>query len=424
MMYFVRDNGRAAWWLFARKALLLALVFTLTCQFMTLSFPLRVHADYTDPDKGKISLEGYLFPNEASSLPSVPTGISAQGAVLINADTGEILYRQNENARLPMASTTKIMTALVAVEALPSDTLVTITKESVGIEGSSIYLTEGEVLTLEELLYALMLSSANDAAVAIAMAVSGSVEAFSERMNQKAVALGLKNTHFVNPHGLDDPEHYTTAYELAVIAKEAMSHDLLKTIISTERKTIPHNGEEGVRLLLNHNKLLRTYDGAVGVKTGFTKKSGRCLVSAAEKDDLALIAVTLNAPDDWRDHTKLLDYGFSLYDNTELCVAGAFEAPLWVIGGTHEYVMVRNREGLRLSLPKDRGSIRLVVEMPRFVYAPLSEGQIIGHLAFYEILPDGGMLLLGKIPLYAQHEVNAVIYKKSLLEKISEFFGF
>lgn len=373
---------------------------------------------------GGVTSVGKVWYHSTPSLPTAVQGISAQSAVLINADSGDILFRQNESARLPMASTTKIMTALVAVEAMKPETPVTITAEAVGVEGSSIYLTEGEVLTLEELLYALLLSSANDAATAIAVAVAGSVDAFSELMNQKAMSLGLKDTHFVNPHGLDNPEHYTTAYELAVITREALSNDLLKAIMSTQRKTISHNGDSGVRLLLNHNKLLRTYEGAIGVKTGFTKKSGRCLVSAACRDGLTLIAVTINAPDDWQDHTDMLDYGFSLYDRVELCPVGAFEAPVWVVGGTSEYVMVRNTESLTLSLPKDRSTIFCIVELPRFLYASVSKGATVGHLVYYEILPDGTYEMLGRVPIYAQHDVSAEIYPKSLLEKISEFFGF
>ena len=322
-----------------------------------------------------------------------------------------------------MASTTKIMTALVAIESMDPKTPVEITSDAVGVEGSSVYLTEGEVLTLEELLYCLMLSSANDAAVAIAVAVSGSVGAFSERMNQKAGELGLTNTHFTNPHGLDDPEHYTTAYELAVITREAMKHDLLRIIMSTQKKTVPHMGEGGVRLLINHNKLLRSYEGAIGVKTGFTKKSGRCLVSAAERDGVTLIAVTINDGDDWRDHAAMLDYGFSHYETVNFFPAGAFEAPLWVIGGQQEYVMVKNTNPASLTLPKDRGSIRCAVELPRFIYTPVRQGQTVGRLAFYEIKPDGSHVLIHSIPLCAQHDVEAVPYPKSLLEKISELFG-
>lgn len=374
---------------------------------------------YTD----KQEMASAVSPSYASCAKSTPFAarISARNAVLIHADTGEILYGLNEHVRAPMASTTKIMTALVALEALPVETEVRITAESVGIEGSSIYLTEGEVLTLEALLYALMLESANDAATAIAIAVSGDIQTFAERMNQKAAALGLKDTHFVNPHGLDDPEHYTTAYELAIITKEALKHPVFQRIVATQRTTIPHQGASGVRLLLNHNKLLRAYEGAVGVKTGFTKKTGRCLVSAAERDGLSLIAVTLRAPDDWRDHTAMLDYGFSLYEPVVLATPGQFDTPIDVVGGTCEYVMMQNPDGLVLSLPKSRGEIIEIIELPRFLYAPVSVGETIGRCAYYELLPNGEMQFLGEVPLYAGHSAEALVYEKNILEKLLDF---
>ncbi len=364
-----------------------------------------------------------VIPAGSASLPVALTGVNARGAVLIEADSGDVIFRQNENARLPMASTTKIMTALVALESLPPDTPVKITASSVGVEGSSIYLVEGEVLTLEQLLYALMLESANDAAAAIAVAVSGSVEAFAQRMNQKAAELGLTDTHFVNPHGLDHKEHYTTAYELALIARAALENQAFRAICATERKTIPLHGTEGVRLLLNHNKLLDSYEGCIGVKTGFTKKTGRCLVSAAERDGVTLIAVTLGAPDDWRDHTAMLDYGFGLYETVPLCEAGFFSSPLWLISGTQEYVMVENTEALAVTLRRDHGPIRCVVELPRFAFAPVQAGQTVGCLRFFEETRDGTKRELGAVPLKASYGVEAITYPQSLWERLLALFS-
>ena len=356
------------------------------------------------------------------TLPTAVSGISARSAVLIRGDTGEVLFQQNQGTRLPMASTTKIMTALVAVDSLPLDTPVCITSESVGVEGSSIYLTEGEILSLEELLYALLLESANDAATAIAVACAGSVDAFADLMNQKAAKLGLTDTHFVNPHGLDDPQHYTTAYELALIAKAAVSHPLLRTIMATPKTTISHGGEAGIRLLVNHNKLLRSYEGAIGVKTGFTKKSGRCLVSAAERDGLTLIAVTLSAPDDWQDHTAMLDYGFSLFEQVELCRVGEYQQPLWVVGGTSEYVMVKNKEGLSLPLYKGYRDVTCVVELPLFTYADITQDQPMGALVYYALAPDGSRVKLGQVPLYAAYGVERVTYAKSMGDWLKSLF--
>ena len=363
-----------------------------------------------------------LVPAGDASLPVALAGVSARGAVLMEAESGDVVFGQNENARLPMASTTKIMTALVALESLPVETVVRITAPSVGVEGSSIYLTEGETLTLEQLLYALLLESANDAATAIAMAVAGSVEAFAEEMNQKAASLGLKDTHFVNPHGLDHEEHYTTAYELAVITRAALQNETFRAICATKRKTIPLRGEEGIRLLLNHNKLLDSYEGCIGVKTGFTKKTGRCLVSAAEREGITLIAVTLNAPDDWRDHTAMLDYGFDLYEALPLCEAGAFSAPLWLISGLQEYVMVENTDALAVTLRRDHGPIRCVVELPRFAFAPVSAGETVGCLRFFEEARDGTERELGTVPLKAAYGVEAVTYPQGLWERLLALF--
>ena len=364
-----------------------------------------------------------LVPAGDASLPVALAGVSARGAVLMEAESGNVVFGQNENARLPMASTTKIMTALVALESLPVETVVRITAPSVGVEGSSIYLTEGETLTLEQLLYALLLESANDAATAIAMAVAGSVEAFAEKMNQRAASLGLKDTHFVNPHGLDHEEHYTTAYELAVITRAALQNETFRAICATKRKTIPLRGEEGIRLLLNHNKLLDSYEGCIGVKTGFTKKTGRCLVSAAEREGITLIAVTLNAPDDWRDHTAMLDYGFGAYESVTLCAPAFFSAPLWVVGGTQDYVMAENTDTLTVTLRRDHGPIRCVVELPRFEFAPIGNRQEVGQLRFTEACPDGTVRELGRVPLYACYDVEAVPYRQSLWDRIKALFG-
>lgn len=377
----------------------------------------KVQAMYdADPINAPIPLTELTASDEVH-LPAALNGVSAQGAILLESSSGDVVFRQNENARLPMASTTKIMTALVALEKLSTDTVVTITSESVGVEGSSIYLSEGEKLTLEDLLYALMLESANDAAVAISIAVSGSVEAFSELMNEQVEALGLRNTHFVNPHGLDDPDHYTSAYDLAVITRAALQNDLFRTIVSTPRKTIPHCGENGVRLLLNHNKMLRSYDGAIGVKTGFTKKSGRCLVSAAERNGVTLIAVTINDPNDWRDHTAMLDYGFSTYESVTLCEPDLYRAPVWTITGEQEYVMVSNRETVTLTMRRDHGDIYYIVELPRFVYAPVTVEQQLGRLIFYEET-NGKMIKISEAPLRALYDVPKVAYKHSFFDRI------
>lgn len=312
----------------------------------------------------------------------VSPSVSAQSAVLTEAESGEVLFAKSADDRLPMASTTKIMTALVALEHAAPETIVTVPREAVGTEGSSVYLFEGEQLTLEQLLYALLLASANDAAVAIAYGVAGGVEPFAALMNEKAAALGLTNTHFVNPNGLDDPDHYTTARELAVIARAALGNDLIRKMVSTRKTAIPHNGEEGRRLLLNHNKLLRQYEGAIGMKTGFTKRSGRCLVSAAERNGVTLIAVTLNAPNDWNDHKTMLDQGFAALVSVPLCAADGISLQVPAVGGTEPEVTVANAEPKRLILPSGHGEITASVELPRFLYAPVAAGDAVGRVVW------------------------------------------
>lgn len=330
--------------------------------------------------------------------------VSAKSAILIEASSGEVIFAKNPNERLPMASTTKIMTALVALENYDVNATVSVSAQAVGVEGSSIYLYPEEKLTMSDLLYAMMLESANDAAAAIAIEVGGSIDGFANMMNQKAAALGLENTHFENPHGLDGEAHYTTARELAIIARAAYSCEKFREIVSTYKKTIPLNQTEGVRLLMNHNKLLKGYEGATGIKTGFTKKSGRCLVSAAERDGLTFIAVTLNAPDDWQDHKNMLDCGFSSLEARVLCDKGKFSYILPAVGGDSDHVRAQNVEKITLILPRSAHEIEYVVELPRFVYAPTSSGEVIGRLVFYlngEIIAESKIITIfpvGKIP--------------------------
>ena len=363
----------------------------------------------------------FLFVFSAFSIPAsaeqTSTSLSAQSALLMEADSGTVVFEKNAHTRLPMASTTKIMTALVALELATPDTVISIDKRAVGTEGSSIYLCEGEELTLEELLYALMLESANDAAVAIAIGVCGSEEGFVDEMNRRAAALGLSDTHFANPHGLDAEAHYTTAYELAIIAKEALNNPLFKTIVSTRKTTIPHQNTNGVRLLVNHNKMLRQYDGCIGVKTGYTQKSGRCLVSAAERDGVTMIAVTINSPDDWNDHTKLLDYGFANYQSILLCPAD-YQFCLPLVGGKENYVMLGVEQEVSVTLPVGIGVIEQRIECPRHAFAPIKAGDTCGRMLFYcDTNQDGIKEIIKEIPLIAQYDAPKYSSRLSLWQR-------
>ncbi len=340
--------------------------------------------------------------DDTTSSPS----LSAQSAVLIEAESGKVVWEKDAHLCLPMASTTKIMTALVALELASPDTVICVDGRAVGTEGSSVYLCEGENLTLEQLLYALMLESANDAAVAIAIGVSGSEEAFVDAMNAKATSLGLSDTHFANPHGLDAEAHYTTAYELGRIAQAALKNPLFKTIVSTRKTTIPHQNTDGVRLLVNHNKMLRQYEGCIGVKTGYTQKSGRCLVSAAERDGVTVIAVTINSPDDWKDHTKLLNYGFANYRRVELCPAD-FRLCLPVVGGKESYTVLGVTQSASVTVPVNSPVIEQTVECPRYLFATVTEGEVCGRMLFLcDTNGDGVKEIIKDIPLVAQFTVE------------------
>lgn len=302
--------------------------------------------------------------------------ISAQSAVVLDGLTGECLYAKNADAQRPMASTTKIMTAITAIEMGDLDRTYTVKREYTLVEGSSMYLREGEVLSLRETLYGLMLMSGNDAALAVAGECGGQ-EAFVAAMNEKARDLGLVHTHFDNPNGLDGETHYTTARELARLTAYAMRNETFREIVSTERYTA------GGRTMVNHNKLLRLYEGAVGVKTGYTKRAGRCLVSAAERDGRRLIAVTLQAPDDWNDHIALLENAFGQYQKDTLAEVGKPVCTVPVQSGWLRRIALHAAETVSVSLTAaERERLETVRRGRRFLYAPVAAGDPCGELVW------------------------------------------
>ena len=339
---------------------------------------------------------------------------SAASYALLDPVSGKLIAEKDADTRRPMASTTKIMTALIVLERCDLEATVTVDQRAVGVEGSSIYLFATEQIKVHTLLYALMLASANDAAAALAIHTAGSIESFAVLMNEKAAALGLKDTHFCNPHGLHDNAHYTTARELALLTAAAMENKTFSEIVATARYSAPQIGTNASRLFLNHNKLLRTFDGAIGVKTGFTKTSGRCLVSAAGRDGLTLIAVTLNDPNDWRDHTALYEWGFSQY------VAFApTPSPLTlpVVGGISGEVLLTPRGTLRLTLPATHGEITCTVEAPRFLFGGFDKDEVRGRLVYRM-----GDTVLGEIPLATADAVPTVKAKQNLWDRIKNLF--
>ncbi|MFA5561788.1 MAG: D-alanyl-D-alanine carboxypeptidase family protein [Eubacteriales bacterium] len=338
--------------------------------------------------------------------------VSAEHAALYEPENGIFLYEKDAATRAPMASTTKIMTAVVVVENMPLYEEFVIPPEACGIEGSSIYLQPGEVLTIEQLLYAMMLNSANDAAAALAIATAGSIEAFAEMMNECAGHMGLQNTHFTNPHGLDHPEHYTTARDLAVIGAHALASDPLATIVATQKKTVPLGNGKGCRVLYNHNKLLRLYDDAVGIKTGFTRKSGRCLVGAARRDGVTLVSVTLNAGDDWNDHIRMFEAGFASVHRRLLAAEGELSYRVPVINGKQSSVVCTNNEDVYAILPSDKGQVDMTVHINRFVPAPIKKGEVLGTVYFsYQ------GRVIASASLVASEGVEEIRYKKPFFRK-------
>jgi D-alanyl-D-alanine carboxypeptidase/D-alanyl-D-alanine carboxypeptidase (penicillin-binding protein 5/6) len=358
-----------------------------------------------------------LLPVYVSADNEPALSLSAECAVLIEAESGDVLFAKNADEMRPMASTTKIMTAIVALECEDISNTVSVSKDAVGVTGSSIYLYEGEKLSLEELLYAMMLESANDAAAAIAIEVAQSVSAFAELMNEKAAALGLNDTNFTNPHGLYDENHFTTARDLAALTAYALKNNDFRSIVSTFKRVIPLNNYEGSRVLINHNKLLKRYNGTIGVKTGYTIASGRCLVSAAERDGLTFIAVTLNAPDDWNDHITMLDYGFNTYERVYLSsdTPECYNIP--VVGGNIGSIQCDTKDSISVVLKKSDINITSALELKRFYYAPIDQGERLGQQIFYNNGQE-----IARIPITASYKIEAVKYKFNLFRFITGLF--
>lgn len=316
----------------------------------------------------------------AFAIPSY--ALSAKSAAVVEQTTGRLIFGENENERLPMASTTKIMTGLLAVESGKFDEVVTVPQEALRVEGSSMGLKPGEKITLRDLTYGLMLESGNDAANAIAIFLGGSIDGFVKRMNDRAMSLGLKDTQFVTPSGLDADGHYTTALDLARLGAYAMRNREFASVVSTKKIRVTYDGVKNGRVLCNHNRMLEGYDGAVGIKTGFTKKCGRCLVSCARRDGVSLVVCTLHDPDDWKDHASLLDSGFKLLQSRKL-----LNEPLTiaqnVVGGQSDIVEGRCGDEICAALGQGEESrVKMQIEMSRFVYAPVREGQEIGSVVF------------------------------------------
>lgn len=337
-------------------------------------------------------------------MPSFATvSVSAKAAVVICADSLEVVYSKNADERLSMASTTKIMTALLALENGADDAVITVTDEMVNVEGTSMGLKSGDSVSLIALVKGMLISSGNDAANAVAFAVSGGIQPFSELMNARAEEIGMNNTHFVTPSGLDAEEHYSTAYDMALLAAHALRNPKFLNICSSKSVTAYYGNPPYRRVMTNHNKLLSLSDDYIGVKTGFTKKSGRCLVSAKKQNGKTLIAVTLGAPDDWNDHIKLYDYSFPLVESNDL-TENLDDLTVTCVGGRENAVRVVPAEDAEYTYVNKNAELNCKIYVKQFEYAPVACGEALGRIDFFDT--DG--VLIKSVDLVAEKYVSCL----------------
>lgn len=327
--------------------------------------------------------EEVLWTGADLSEPLPVPQISAAAAVVMDGATGKILYEKDKDRRVYPASTTKIMTALLAIEQGSLDKKVKISPKAVGVEGSSIYLAAGEQLTMRDLVYGLMLRSGNDAAVAIAEEIAGGTDSFVELMNQRAAELGAVSTHFMNPNGLHDENHYTTALDMAIIARQAMNNPAFKEVAKAKSYEA-NRGEGKYNVFYNKNKVVYQYEGGSGIKIGYTKASGRTLVASSERNGMELICVVMNAPDWFNDSYALMDYGYSCYEKV---MAAEGRKPLKrfpVSGGDKPEVWVGTKEDVTCPIKKGGASkVGLSYALEENAEAPLRRWQEAGMVHVY-----------------------------------------
>lgn len=342
--------------------------------------------------------------------------ISARSAILIEADSGSVLFEKNSREPLPMASTTKIMTVLLCLESGCLDDEFIVDSEAIKVEGSSMGLQEGDIVTLRDLCCGMLLPSGNDAANAAAVRMAGSIEDFIPMMNSRAAEIGMADSRFFTPSGLDGAGHCSTAFDMALLSREAMKNPDFAAICSQSSMRLEYGNPPYERWLKNTNKLLNMYEGCNGIKTGFTDEAGRCLVSSAERDGVRLICVTLNARDDWHDHTKMLDYGFSVTRRQNVSLFDGAYIPIY--GGTADKVRIKEEYTAELTVINgDISGISAEIVCPPFLYAPISAGDRLGTV---EYSCNGA--LVASVPLIAENDIAALTPKKTIFDRIKEFF--
>lgn len=353
-----------------------------------------------------------------ASAETVYTG-SAESMIVLERDSGRVLNEKNADKRRPTASTTKIATAITVIDNVADlNRKIRVPAVAVGIEGSSIYLEKDEELTVRDLLYGLMLQSGNDCAVALAVTTAGSVEKFAELMNETAKKVGAENTHFVNPHGLHHDDHYTTARDLGMIAAYAMKNATFREIVGTKRYVMPWKDRDYDRVVVNKNKILSTYDGGDGVKTGYTKKAGRCLVASATREGMNVIAVVLNCGPMFEDCRSLLDNAFAEYSLKDVSKAVDLSSvATTVIDGKNNMARLNVENGLFYPLTeKEYGELRFEVSDINPVRAPVYVGDENGKIKIYS-----GNRLLFEQKLYSIEEVASLDYSDILYDIVGRW---
>ena len=346
--------------------------------------------------------------------------VSAKSAVVICAETGDVVFQKNSYQKLPMASTTKIMTSVLALEYGASEQYFTVTDEMVSVEGSSIGLLPDDMISLKTLVKGMLLESGNDAANSVAHIVGGTIPDFVALMNYKAREIGMNNTSFETPSGLDGENHYSTAYDMALLGAFAIKNPVFRQICSSKEQIVYYGNEPYRRVFANNNKLLNTYDGTFGIKTGFTKKSGRCLVSAVERDNKTLIAVTLNAPDDWNDHMKMYDYSFEKVYSVDLS-CDLHELSIDVVGGKENKVPLSIIDQTTITTANKDFYYEYKVFVKPFEYAPINKGDVMGFVEFY----DENGKIIATTDICADSSVDIEIdnkEKESIFKKILSLF--
>lgn len=309
---------------------------------------------------------------------SAQNSVSALSCVLIDADTKAVLFEKNANTKLAMASTTKIMTALLALESEKTDEPFTVDSNAIRVEGTSMGLCEGDKVSLKSLAIGMLLLSGNDAANAAAVKISGSIKDFCNKMNERAKEIGMKNTNFSTPSGLDSENHYSTAYDMALLGAEAIKNEQFLEICSKKKMSVSYKEPLKTFTFYNHNRLLSSVEGCIGIKTGFTKKAGRCLVSAVRKNGRTLVCVTLKAPNDWLDHKNLYDYGFSLYKKAEINLSEGLDLP--IVNSYNDSIRLAARKTPEIYV-KSGEKIKVRSYTSPFEYAPIYKGDIVGSVA-------------------------------------------